>query len=325
MENLDDTIFYAHVTKGYTPKVIFDSITTKVLKIPIILSPEGMTICVSDKESIQESHSMWETTWDYRKFIKYECKQSGTISINLPGLRKMLKNVKKKDQLTFYIHKDTPNILKMKILAYRTEDSLPEVETVTVPLQWTDYVPPHIPPQYTDENGEIQDAYGRPMIISAGNCQKIKKLTTIAKDIVLTIQENNYISFSSSNTSVMGSNFEYGALKEQSDSLYKKEFDKSLVGSLVKMPSLCEQMEFYAPLCEDYPIKVRIPVTLGFCDVNFYIKDNEQIASMEARKNSHVPKMQKKEPSKNIEPPKEHVEETKTLQPTKKPRKRVKT
>ena len=57
-----------------------------------------------------------------------------------------------------------------------------------------------------------------------------------------------------------------------SSHIYTAEFNSSLFNHLVKLPGLCNQMQFYAPTEDLFPLRIRMEAgLLGTVDV--YIKD----------------------------------------------------
>ena len=347
MERKQDRIFSAKIEEGHVPKVIFDSLATNMQRIPLHISSRGIRICVGDKEPepIHKSHIMWDMFWERKKFVEYVCKKKGTISVSVTHLHKLLKSVKKKNSLLFYIDKSDINILYITIQptgAQKGEEQLSE--TVRVSIQWLeDSKPIVMPSTYFDEDKIEHEAYGDPMVIKSINFQKIKKLTGVCKNsISVIIQRDNYVSFRASHDKVMGLDLEIGALttspeviissseddeskespseddeeeespngeeesqsvdEEESQSVdeesedeaaltianeadpfsiypdvYKREFNVSLLSSLVKLPGLCKQMEFYAPKVPHFPMKVSLTASSGLTEIFIFIKDKSQI------------------------------------------------
>ena len=299
-----DIIFNAQILKGFVPKLIFDAMATNIHRIPIVLTQDEIIICAADKEdSPREAHSLWNTRWSYKKLGNYVCTTPGTICVDIKRLRTMLKGVKKKESVTFYIKKDNPDLLYVTIQSVGSgeDGALPQSETMTSPIVWkSDYVMPSLPDKYKGEDGIICDAYDRPMIIGATDFQKIKKMTNACKgSISVKLQKNNYASFFVGDPSMLTGHLEFGRLSDDS-SIYEKAFAKNLLAPLVKLPGLCTHMEFYAPLIDTYPLKVTVSVTTGLCcDVTVYIKDNDQI-NQTATKQLRQPSPQQSPSPKSI-------------------------
>lgn len=314
--------FYAKISKGYIPKVAFDAMATNLQHIPIKLSKAGMFIRVVDREEVVSARSMWDISWERKKFAEYKCAKTITISVNVKHMQKMLKNVKKKDCLTFFISDSDPNKLAILIQPSGVQNvgTAARAETVFLSINQVDVIVPDLPNIYINKSGEEENVYGNPMVIDSVNFQKIKKMTSVCKTTInVTIQKNNYISFCVGDDNVMGSHLEFGELthtpeeecetdddseesnevseeetneaseEEQSSSekeypfVYEKDFDVSLFAPLVKLPGLCNQMEFYAPKIDNFPLKVNMTSSSGLGDVTIYLKDREYIELVEAQ------------------------------------------
>jgi len=221
-----DCVFYAKITKGYVPKVAFDAMATNLQHIPIKLSKRGMFIRLADRDEVVSARSMWNISWERKKFSEYKCTKTKTISINVKHMQKMLKNVKKKDCLTFYITKTEPNKLYLLIQPSVAQNKgiSARAETVFLSIKQVNVVVPDLPDTYVNENGEKENAYGNPMVIESANFQKIKKMTSVCKTTIkVKIQKNNYISFCVGDDSVMGSHLEFGELTYAPEEDYQSE------------------------------------------------------------------------------------------------------
>ena len=209
------TSFYAKISKGYIPKVAFDAMATNIQHIPIKLSKRGMFIRVADREEVVSARSMWDISWERKKFSEYKCEKTKTISVNVKHMQKMLKNVKKKDSLTFFISKIDPDRLAILIQPSGVQNSgtSARAETVFLSIKQVDVVVPDLPNTYINDNGDKENAYGNPMVIDSSNFQKIKKMTSVCKTTInVKIQKNNYISFCVGDDNVMGSHLVFGEL-----------------------------------------------------------------------------------------------------------------
>jgi hypothetical protein len=232
-------------------------------------------------------------------------------------MQKMLKNVKKKDCLTFFISNSDQTKLAILIQPSGVQNvgTAARAETVFLNINCVDVIIPDLPNIYINQKGEEENVYGNPMVIDSVSFQKIKKMTSVCKTTInVAIQKNNYISFCVGDDNVMGSHLEFGELTytpeedyetdtsneaeeesseessaEQSSTekeypfVYEKDFDVSLFAPLVKLPGLCNQMEFYAPNFDGFPLKVNVTSSSGLGDVTIYLKDREYIELVEAQ------------------------------------------
>jgi|SRR5579862_2517535 Proliferating cell nuclear antigen, N-terminal domain len=337
-------IFYANFPKGYIPKVTFDVLATNLNRITLMLTKKGIFIRIADdNEKLENAYTMWDINWPKSKFNgvgNYKCTSDKNISLNIKSLQKLIKNVKKKDSLVFYISEAEKTWLNIIIQPNSSQNSSnlgTRTETVRLNIQYVDFISPKLPDTYDDINGNKKNAYSSPMIIKAPDFQKIKKMISMCKTtIIVTIQKNNYIRFSTESNGMTGLCLEVGALtmtpesddeeedddaenckkitlndstseesddkknkdseseedeesseKSQSENypkVYQKQFNVNLFSPLVKLPGLCEQMEFFAPLFDSFPLKVSVNASHDSGTISVYLKDTQQIELIEKNK-----------------------------------------
>jgi hypothetical protein len=220
----------------------------------------------------------------------------------------MLKNVKKKDCLTFYILENDKTKLYINIQPTGQNVSGPAArsETMHLAIQIIDkYIELDLPDFYLDDNDNKHEAYGPPMIIGANDFQKIKKMSSVCKsNITVTLQRSSYVSFRAGDAAVLGSLLEFGELtmtpEEYDDDIPKKkgkkdiktvgniyphvyeaEFSMALFAPLTKLPGLCGALEIYAPKKPEFPLKISCSANSGLGEIQIYIKSTVQIAAME--------------------------------------------
>ena len=258
----------------------------------------------------------------------------------------MLRNVKKKDSLSFFISNNDETQLGITIQPTGAQSDGPAARSETVYLSTQHVNPedapmPDLPEIYIDEKGNERQAYGFPTVIGATDFQKIKKMSGAVKTLNVKIQRSNYISFFAGDATVMSSTLTFGELsmhpddnvdlsdEEESDverfsggekdenkdflieesdenkddfgedneelkldgekevsGLYEKCFAMSLFASLVKLPGLAAQMEFYAPKLEQFPLKVNMHASSGLGEITVFVKDQKQIA-LDDQKKAH--------------------------------------
>lgn len=217
-------IFFAEITKGYTPKVTIDAIAECMERVVMQIKKGGMFIAVSDKDTPKNSRIMIDVKWPRDDFGKYDLRgNSMKISFNVKQLQTHLKSVKKKDSLTFEIFKkgQTP-IEKMKIIIKPTkiqEGSTPRSEVFFINIKFVDDIIPKSPETFTTIDGEVRKIYGHPMSIPSTDFQKIKKLLNTAKNnFSLIIQKNNYLSFRVGKDGILESELNFGELLDDPES-----------------------------------------------------------------------------------------------------------
>lgn len=301
-------IFEAEVLKGHIPKTTFDALAS-LSTVTLRINPEGLFIRDSDNtEDVRFAHVLWDIAWPRKNFdsFKYRLKTETCVVLKSKHLQKMLKNVRKKDSLTFFITKETNDLLGITIKPTGNQTSNAAARSETVYLSIKHVIAPDVilPEQYQDEDGNVKNAYGNPMIIGAADFQKIKKMSSVVRTIEVTIQKSNYISFVAGDEKIMKSDLEFGKLKtadfseednSESDNetnendgeipaIYKKMFTMSLFNGLTKLPSLTTRMEFYAPEIENFPLKISMRDSAGLGEITVFIKDQSQIQKDESKK-----------------------------------------
>ena len=216
-------LFYSDAAKGYTIKVIVDVLSGALPRGIIDLGKKGIRIRQMDING----HIMFDIEMPREKFREYKCRKEKHVSLNLKHLQKMVRNVKKKDSMVIFIDKKKPGKLGLSI---RPEGSTAQrssrIETVYIAIQDEDVLQPLALPEvhYSPQSGETKPVYGYPMVIGATDFQKIKKMATVGKEIVVKMQSNNYISFYS-DSDVFSSELEFGSIIDDPESESDEEPD----------------------------------------------------------------------------------------------------
>ena len=145
--------------------------------------------------------------------------------------------------------------------------------------------------------------YRFPYVIDASEFQKVKRISSVAKIIKVVVQGDNYLGFIC-DKEIYSTALHFGErtpprsddllsweggvadaeMQEDSESseenaqlLYQGDFNSSLFNHLVKLPGLCNQMQFYAPTEDLFPLRIRMEAgLLGTIEV--YIKDIKTLA-----------------------------------------------
>jgi hypothetical protein len=284
----DNHLFRADAVKGYIIKVLVDVLSVPIPRGYFILSKEGLGLRHQDNNNTILFDILIPYS-DFRKF-KYDFpEEKKVISLNLKHIQKNLRNVKKKDSMELFISKDDIGNFGITI---RPEGAIKETARFET-----------IHEVYQDElHYQIIDlpegGYTYPIVISAPEFQKIKRLTTTNKIITIMMQKNNYLCFHGGFEKVSSSDIGFGQLEDDSDNSdeenekgkgkYKAQFYANILNLLVKLPGLCSQMQIYAPTIPQFPLKIAMNATQGnfsLGKITVYIKDLQQIAYEESMKN----------------------------------------
>lgn len=212
--------------------------------------------------------------------MTYRCKKEYHVTLNSKHLITMLKNVKKKDSLIFFIREN-----KLCITIQPSNDLSKGKETVELSIQHNDEsILPLLPEVFIDK-GKEKEVYGYPTTIKSADLQKIKKMLSTSRTVKVKIQGSNYISFFAGDESVMSSQISFGELDDSSSEdeeetethamheIYEESFNVSLFSPLVKLPCVADMVGFYAPLIEKFPLKIKMASGLG--SISIFIKHDE--------------------------------------------------
>lgn len=220
--NAKTMAFYAEIDKGHIPKVTFDVLASNMSRIDMQLSKKGIFICVADKEKINESRIIWDIQWDKKNFnLPYICSKNMWVSLSVKSLNKMLKSVKKKNTIAFYVKKSELNTLYIIIFSSNSQEGKQQqsCETINIPIKQlsdediekaTGII---LPSEYINNSNKKLKAYSDPMVICSTGFQKVKKMMSLCKtDLSITMQKNNYIAFKVGDSNVVGNLLEFGKL-----------------------------------------------------------------------------------------------------------------
>ncbi len=288
--------FYAEATKGYTLKILIDSLFIVMKRTTFTINNKGFYHCQAD----EAEHILFDVAFPRENFLDFYCKKEMSFSLNMNHLHKMVKNVKKKDTIIMHILSKDPSRLHITIKpAEQHKGSNFVCEKVFVPIKEVDVC----------NNGFIEEkcqhpitkesvnAYDDPKVIKSADFQKMKKITTIGKTVFIKMQKSNYVSFAIDNGDLYGTDFEYGEIVDYEDdedddeflikNIYDATFPVKSFTLLMKLPGLCKQMQFYAPSVKDYPLKVGL-IANDLGNITIHIKDTNTISREQSQKEQDI-------------------------------------
>ncbi len=287
-----DCIFYGEVVKGYIIKTLVDVLVGSFNRTPISITKNGVFIRDCDKNR----SILFNIELNREKFIKYKCDHDIFFSVNVKHIQRLIRNLKKKDSLILGIRKQTPDILCIMICPARKTDTT-NYRSETADIRIQEEANPSLP--------DLPDSrvYRFPYVIDASEFQKVKRISSVAKIIKVVVQGDNYLGFIC-DKEIYSTALHFGErtpprsddllsweggvadaeMQEDSESseenaqlLYQGDFNSSLFNHLVKLPGLCNQMQFYAPTEDLFPLRIRMEAgLLGTIEV--YIKDIKTLA-----------------------------------------------
>jgi len=217
-------LFYAEVVKGYTLKVMIDSLALTMSRTVFRATKKGFY----HRNTDEAEQILFDVSFPRRNFRPYVCREELTFSLNLKHLQKMVRNVKKKDSIIMFVSKKIPDKLALAIRPCgSTSGHNSRLETVYITITRIEEPeqPLSLPEVYVDEGGNEIEVYAYPKVIDATDFQKMKKMTTVGKTVLVEIQRNNYISFYSDNGELYSSRLEFGEILDNPESDGENEAD----------------------------------------------------------------------------------------------------
>jgi len=217
MVNTTGKLFYAEAVKGYTLKVMIDSLAMAMSRTTFRATKEGFY----HRNTDEAEHILIDVNFPRENFRPYVCRGEIVFSLNLKHLQKMVRNVKKKDSIIMFISKKYSDKLALAIRPCgSTSGHNSRLETIYITINMIEEVeqPLGLPELYVDENGQETKVYGYPMVVDASDFQKMKKMTTVGKHVRVEMQKSNYISFFSDNGELYSSKLEFGEILDNPES-----------------------------------------------------------------------------------------------------------
>ena len=224
-ETTSGKLFFAEASRGYTLKVMIDSLS---LAMPRTIF-EARKTGLYHRRSNDGEYILYDINFPRENFRPYICRKELAFSVNIKHLQKMVRNVKKKDSVTLYITKTRLDRLYVAIRPAGTSTGynsrLEDLYITISHAKEEELIQVGLPEYYVDENGEECKVYGYPKVIDSSDFQKIKKMTTVGKIVEIQMQKNNYISFCCSNGELYGTRLQFGQIVEDPEETDSEEDD----------------------------------------------------------------------------------------------------
>lgn len=258
-------IFKAKTSDAYTIKTLSELLQNNLKTACFEIDETGVKLCMSDAHS----HVMIELFLESHNFIyKFKPSEKIYIGVNLTHLYKMLRSIKKKDTMSFFIDDDTPDDLGICV----TPKEKNRKSTSSIKIQKTQAITLPVPSGY--------DSHA---LVPSSEFQKMCKDMSHIDKVIRVNAEGYSIKFICGATGIMNRVVEFGESgdsDEESDedeegvSVYEQSFDTDQLRRITKISGLSTKMRVYA--------KAGLP--LKFCSdigdlgsISLFIKSKEQI------------------------------------------------
>lgn len=257
--------FRAKTVEAYTIKSLSEVLQNILTDVCFIFDKDCIKLLTIDNR--KPPHLLVSLKMFGDSFDEYYCPKTLSVGINLQHLYKMLKSVKKKDNIMLFISKSNPGLLGITTIQADTGQPV----TSHIKIQ-----------KLAQVATEIPDDYSHPIHISTSTFQKMcKDMQSISNETQL-YAKGSYLRFSCDVEGMYNREVPFGEFEEELDaSEYEDTFHTKSLSQLIKVSGLNNRMQIYTPPANselDIPLKISINTgQLGKLEI--YIKSIIQIAN----------------------------------------------
>jgi proliferating cell nuclear antigen PCNA len=262
-------IFKAKTREGYAIKILAEILQNNIKSACFEVDQSGITLRMTD------SHKtiLIDLVLDSDNFVSYKFRTDTKLflGINLMHFHKMLKSIKKRDSIEFFIDDKEMTDLGIKVIPKDNS----RVTTSFVKIQCTQNLDIDLPV-----------GYGKPIIVPSNEFQKMcKGMTHISKTINIS-SDGSVIRFACDAGGVMKRHTEFGETDgSDSDSEeetlhtpdYEDEFDTDQLARITKLSGLSNTMKVYTKTGLPIYFRSAIGINNILGEISIYIKSKSQL------------------------------------------------
>jgi hypothetical protein len=268
----ESTVFYGEMPQGNIIKILFEAFKKSLERVVFAIREDGLRIVEYDKKET----ILYDCLFNRDTFTRYVCTKEQNISVRVDHISKQLKNVKKKNVVTFYIENADTKSLNVSIEG-ESDDSC-EINPVTYcEISMDDYNQSVMPVP-------CSKMYMFPASVKSTEFQKVRAMLSRVKKVNLSIYESSGVVISGGGEGIntVPSRLILGKTPATNVNKFTDTFNSENFDMIIKLPGICNQIQFYAPKEEDegYPIKIQINGSQNnnvFGIINIYIKTTKKI------------------------------------------------
>lgn len=260
-----DYSFRAKTVEAYTIKSISEVLQNILTDVCFLFNKDGIKLLTVDNK--QPAHLLVHLNLNSEAFDEYMCPKNMSVGINLQHLYKMLKSIKKKDNIELFILKSEPGSLVLRTI--QADNNQPVNSKIKI--QKLSQVATKLPVDY-----------GHPVHISTSTYQKMCKDMQSVSNEIHVYSKGSFLKFSCQVEGMYEREVPFGTLDEESqDDEYEDDFYTKSLSQLIKVSGLNTRMQVYTPL-EDPNAEESTPLKIGINTgqlgkLEIYIKSVEQI------------------------------------------------
>lgn len=257
-----DFTFRAKTVEAYTIKSLSEVLQNILTDVCFTITKDGIRLLTVDNKD--PPHLMVHLMLNAESFDEYHCSRSLNIGINLQHLYKMLKSIKKKDNMVLFIKKASPTLLGITT----TQADSGQPVTSNIKIQ-----------KLAEIDTPIPNDYKHPVHVPTNTYQKMcKDMQSISNKIKI-YAKGTYLRFGCEVEGMYTREVPFGEyLEDTEDDEYEDVFFTKSLNQLIKVSGLNSKMQIYTPPVntDDIPLKVSINTgQLGTLEI--YIKSVDQI------------------------------------------------
>lgn len=261
--DVTNIVFLAKTNNAYTFKVLAELLSTNIKTGHLMLDSNGIKLRMINKGR----NVLFDVNLLAGNFSLYKIAMEKIyIGINLIHFHKMLKSIKKKDNIELFINKERTGKLGIRV----TPRERDRVTTSYINIQTVQEIEIDLPVVTSN-----------PINISSSDFQKmVKDMTSIGSTLCLKAKRFR-VMFSSAPSGVLEREVEFGEhdYTDRTDSVwldsdFKQTYSTDTILKITKISGLDNTIKIYpnAPLCMKSMIE-------GFGDIQIFIKSIEQLES----------------------------------------------
>lgn len=261
-------IFKAKTTEGYAIKVLAELLQNNLKTACFEVDEKGIKLRMMDHHRTILIDIDLES--DNFSIYKFNSSEKLFLGINLCHFHKMLKTIKKRDSIQFFIVEDSPNDLGIKVIPKENN----RITTSYIKIQ-------------NIQNLEIDlpVGYGKPIIVPSGEFQKMcKGLTHISNTTHIT-SKGSLIRFSSDAGGVMKRYTEFGETEDMDEELkidnnydYEEEFNTEQLSKITKISGFSNILQIFPKSTKPLLLRTNIG-NLGKISIFLKSKDIQETES----------------------------------------------
>jgi len=260
-------IFKAKTCEGYVMKVLAELLQNNIKTACFEVDDSGIRLCMMDHHRMILIQLEMEA--DNFTIYKYRKDEKMFLGINLLHFHQMLKSIKKRDSVEFFIDDKSPTDLGIKVIPKENN----RITTSYVKIQG-----------HQNLRIDVPEGYSKPIIVPSGEYQKMcKGMVRIGNTVKIT-SKGFQIRFTCDAGGVMKRVTEFGEPEDsdvesdddEKDDVYdySEDFKTDQLTRITKLAGLSQTMQIYPQ--DGTPLLFRSNIgSLG--KISIYIKSEQQI------------------------------------------------